>query len=161
MKVSSVFITFCCYVFSCSVAHSEQASEFKLLNIQGEQVQLSDYRGQVVLVDFWASWCPPCVRSFPWMNKMHKKYSAKGLQILAINIDKRKQDVNLFLKQNPANFTVLLDPKSKLMRQYKVESMPTSFLIDKKGNIIKKHRGFREDNIIYFEKDIRTALSIF
>src|SRR5260221_12049673 len=87
----------------------QPAPNIALPNAQGRVVALDGLRGQVVYVDFWASWCGPCRRSFPWMNEMQQKYGGKGLAIVAVNVDKKRADAEKFLGQFPANFPVVFD----------------------------------------------------
>src|SRR5881394_2838021 len=95
----------------------------------GLEGTLPDIKGKVVLVDFFASWCGPCKESFPAMQELHKKSADKGLVILAINVDKKKSDMDSFLKARLVNFTVLHDTAGALVNQIKIPSMPTSFLL--------------------------------
>jgi cytochrome c biogenesis protein CcmG/thiol:disulfide interchange protein DsbE len=105
-------------------------------------VCLDSLRGKVVLVDFWASWCGPCQKSFPWMADVYGRYAGKGLAIVAINLDKGRDPAEDFLRDHPAPFTVAFDPKGAVAKAYKVWGMPTSFLIDSSGKIVLTHSGF-------------------
>ncbi len=102
---------------ACAVALGEAAPAFALPNAAGQNVDLDKLRGSVVYVDFWASWCGPCKRSFPWMNEMTRKYGPKGLTIVAINVDKKREDAEKFLKVAPAEFTVVYDPTARRRRR--------------------------------------------
>ena len=88
-------------------------------------LNLGAYHGQVVLLDFWASWCVPCRRSFPWMNQMHEKYAEHGLVIIGVNMDTNSSDAETFLQDYPARFTIVADPGGTLARQFEVEAMPS------------------------------------
>lgn len=101
--------------------------------------------GQVVYLDFWASWCIPCRQSFPFMNELHERYGDKGLVILAVNLDAKRADADRFLAQFPADFRVLYDPNAALPPRYQVMGMPTAYLIDHRGNIAQTSVGFRLD----------------
>jgi cytochrome c biogenesis protein CcmG/thiol:disulfide interchange protein DsbE len=114
--------------------------------------------GKVVWVDFWASWCAPCRRSFPWMNAMHEKYAAEGLQIIAVNVDKERELADEFLTESPARFRLHFDPAGKLAEAFEVQAMPSSFLLDGNGNVIAKHYGFKLANTEEYEQQIRAAL---
>ena len=105
--------------------------------------KVPDLHGKIVLVDFFASWCGPCNESFPVMEELHKKFSGRGLVVVAINLDKNKDDMLDFLKLHPASFVILRDASNKLVRQVKIPTMPASFLIDQKGTVHAFHRGFR------------------
>lgn len=104
---------------------------------------LETYRGKVVVVDFWASWCVPCRRSFPWMNEMHSKYGDDGLVIIGVNMDADAADAQKFLGQYPAEFSVVYDPNGDLARQYDVIAMPSSYVFDRDGKQVAQHLGFK------------------
>ena len=99
--------------------------------------------GRVVLVDFWASWCGPCLRSFPWMNELVDDLEADGLTILAINVDSDRAAADRFLDENPARFPVVFDPQGTYATQFDVVAMPSSFLVNRDGLVVHRHRGFR------------------
>jgi thiol-disulfide isomerase/thioredoxin len=123
-----------------------------------DSLQVSDYRGKVLVLDFWASWCVPCRRSFPWMNEMQQKYGDDGLVIVAVNLDNEASDAAEFLKAYPAEFTIAYDPTRKLARDYAVEAMPSSFVIGRDGTVIESHLGFKVAKIDEYEAAIVSAL---
>jgi cytochrome c biogenesis protein CcmG/thiol:disulfide interchange protein DsbE len=135
----------------------DKVPDFSLPGKQGT-VQLSDKAGSVIYLDFWASWCGPCRQSFPWMNEMQAKYKAKGLQVVAVNLDARTDDAMKFLTQNPADFTVAFDAKGQTPKVFGVKGMPTSFLVDRSGKILLQHAGFRPADREELEKEIQAAL---
>ncbi len=134
------------------------APEFTLSNAAGQAVSLTQLRGKVVYLDFWASWCGPCRQSFPWMNEMLGKYQAQGLEIVAVNLDTSRTDADSFLEKNPAAFSVVFDPTATLPPQYGVKGMPTSYLIDPSGEIILQHSGFNASHRESLEASIQQAL---
>lgn len=103
---------------------------------------LDSLRGQVVLVDFWASWCVPCRRSFPWMDSLLARYGGKGFSIVAINLDKERAAADQFLTDHAAAFAIAYDPAGKTAEAYGVTAMPMSFLIAKDGTIVHTHVGY-------------------
>ena len=117
------------------------APAFSLPGRQGT-VCLDSLRGRVVYVDFWASWCEPCRRSFPWLRSMHARYGAQGLTIVAIDLDKNLDSADAFLAEFPAPFTLAFDPAGRTAEAYRVAAMPSSFLIDRAGNIVHTQTGF-------------------
>lgn len=140
-----------------AVEVGEMAPGFDLEGPQGA-VKLSDYRGKTVYLDFWASWCSPCKQSFPWMNAMQARYASKGLYVVAISVDKNRDDAKVFLKNNPANFGLAFDPTGSSPKSYAIKSMPTSVLIGPSGKVLSVHRGFRDDERAQREQDIQQAL---
>ena len=120
---------------------------------------LAPVSGKVVWVDFWASWCVPCRRSFPWMNTMHRKYAAEGLQIIAVNLDKDRALADGFLAEFPAEFTVRFDPTADLAKEFSVQAMPSSFLLAADGEVLASHFGFKTADAAGYETAIRAALA--
>jgi cytochrome c biogenesis protein CcmG/thiol:disulfide interchange protein DsbE len=108
-----------------------------------DALHLENYRGEVVILDFWASWCVPCRRSFPWLNSMHAKYAEEGLVIIGVNLDHNKADAETFLSEFPADFQIYYDDDKELARQFDVIAMPSSYIIGRDGEQIKRHLGFK------------------
>ncbi len=123
------------------------------------QLDFAPHKGKVVYIDFWASWCIPCLQSFPWMQAMHEKYSKQGLVIIAINLDHDRAKADAFLKKFKPTFTQMFDPKGKLAEEYKVLSMPYSFLVDRSGTPRLEHIGFFKSKISSYEKEIVDLLN--
>jgi thiol-disulfide isomerase/thioredoxin len=120
-------------------------------------IALDSLRGRVVLVDFWASWCEPCKRSFPWMAGLEARYGSKGLTIVAINLDKSRDAADDFVARHPAPFTVAFDPAGTTAEAYKVTAMPTSFLVGRNGEILMTHAGFDPHKAAKVEEQIQKA----
>ena len=118
----------------------------------------SSLKGQVVYLDFWASWCGPCRKSFPWMNEVQKKYADKGFKVVGVNLDANMADADKFLEKVPAEFLLAFDPQGVSPRLYGVKGMPTSYLIDRTGKVIYRHMGFNDEGKAELEKAIRSAL---
>jgi thiol-disulfide isomerase/thioredoxin len=112
-------------------------------SVAADTLDLSQYRGKIVLVDFWASWCTPCRRSFPWLNEMQAKYADRGLVVVGVNVDRERADAEHFLRDTPAHFRIVYDPDGTLATDYEVPGMPTSFLFGSDGQLIDKHIGFQ------------------
>jgi cytochrome c biogenesis protein CcmG, thiol:disulfide interchange protein DsbE len=119
---------------------------------------LDAYAGKVVLLDFWASWCAPCLQSFPWMNDLQQDYDEAGLVVLAVNLDQDRTLAEAFLGKTPARFRVEYDPAGTVARQFDVQAMPTSFLIDRQGRIRARHAGFKEKHREGREQEIAKLL---
>jgi len=121
---------------------------------------LDNYNGKVVLIDFWASWCVPCRRSFPWMNDMHTKYHDDGLVIVAVNVDNDPAAADRFLSDYPARFQVHFDEDKTMVREYEVVAMPSSFLVGRDGRVVERHLGFKVMKQDEYEAAIRAALEL-
>lgn len=156
LRISLVIFTLFGFLGSGN-AFSGQAPGFKLEG-QNKQINLKNYRGKVVYLDFWASWCQPCRKSFGWMNKMQSLYGEDGFTVIAINLDESRAKANKFLQQIPANFAVAFDPRGSTAEKYKVKAMPSSYLIDKNGKLVHANLGFRGDDEDKLEKKIRSMV---
>lgn len=110
-----------------------------------QSANFEQFRGKVVYVDFWASWCPPCLRSFPFMNRMTQQYGAQDLEIIAVNMDEERDDAIEFLERSPTKFRVVADTKQECAQAFEVKAMPSSYIIDRKGKIRHIHLGFKTD----------------
>lgn len=149
-----------------ALAPGKKAPDFKLESTSGKQITLAQLKAnpakkgsyRVVLVDFWATWCPPCRESIPFLQKMHDKYSKKGLVVAGISLDDNIQEVKTYAKNNKLKYTLLLDKDKKAAKKYGVSSIPTIFLIDKSGKIKYVHVGLSEDLEKQLEKEIKLLL---
>jgi len=139
---------------SPSFAFAQKAPGFTLPG-QNQTVQLAKYKGKVVYVDFWASWCDPCKRSFPWMNELQTLYGEDGFKIIAINLDESRKDAEAFLKKMPAKFDVAFDKSGKTAEAYNLKAMPSSYLIDRNGKLVHKSLGYRAEEKKILEKKIK------
>lgn len=131
-----------------------------LLDTATGALSLQDLQGKVVYLDFWASWCGPCRKSFPWMNAMHDKYKDAGLVVIAVNEDNDRKEAEAFLKKIPASFLIAYDAKGKLAESIGLEAMPSSFLLAKDGTVTKKHLGFKTGKANEYEAAVRAALGL-
>jgi cytochrome c biogenesis protein CcmG/thiol:disulfide interchange protein DsbE len=122
-------------------------------------VDLSAFEGRVVYLDFWASWCEPCRRSFPWMETLRKAYESNGLTVLAIDVDTDRADGDRFLRRFHPGFDVRLDSSGTLAERYKVTGMPTSVLIDRHGVQRFRHIGFQPADTASYEAQVRQLLA--
>lgn len=122
-------------------------------------LNLDAYKGKVVYVDFWASWCGPCRESFPWMKKMQQQHGKEGLAIIAINVDQDKKLADAFLTEFKPEFNVLFDQQGQLAEDFKVSSMPSSFILDRAGKPRFKHKGFHADKQAQYESELQTLLN--
>lgn len=142
-----------------SYAYAQKAPAF-ILPGDNKSINLEKLKGKVVYLDFWASWCDPCRKSFVWMNDMHSRYDNKKFTIIAVNLDSSKKDATKFLEKVPANFDIAYDPEGSVATKYNLKAMPTSYLIDKKGKLVFAHKGYREGDAAKIEDKIRQLLNI-
>ena len=119
---------------------------------------LDDYAGKVVVLDFWASWCVPCRRSFPWLNAMHARHASEGLVIIGVNLDLERAEAKRFLREFPPEFKIVYDVDQALARQFEVIAMPSSYLIGRDGKVIARHLGFKVKKQADYEAAIVRAL---
>jgi cytochrome c biogenesis protein CcmG/thiol:disulfide interchange protein DsbE len=130
------------FTLVCSAAPPRNGDVFPALNQFGLEGNVPNLRGKVALVDFWASWCAPCKRSFPVMKELQDKFGSRGFVVVAVCLDEKKPAMDEFLKKNPNAFIVLHDPKGRLAQALAIEKMPTSFLVGTDGKILNVHSGF-------------------
>lgn len=124
-------------------AYADPAPDFTLKSSTGENVRLAEQRGQVVMLNFWASWCGPCRQEMPLLDAMAKKYGKMGFALYGINVEEDNTDAKKMLKDLGVTFPILFDTESKLSSLYNVDAMPTSVFIDKKGQIRYVDRGYK------------------
>jgi peroxiredoxin len=124
------------------VQKGQRAPEFSLPSLKGSTVVLSQLRGKVVLIDFWAQWCEPCKKELPQLDRLAKEYAGKGVVVVAVNIDKQRDNAARMVKQLGVSLDVLLDPAGSVAGSYDLPKMPTSFVVDKKGIIRYVNEGF-------------------
>jgi cytochrome c biogenesis protein CcmG, thiol:disulfide interchange protein DsbE len=121
-------------------------------------LDISAFRGRVVYLDFWASWCAPCRESFPWMNRVQRELGQDGLVVIAVNVDREHADAERFMRELAPHFRVVFDPDGVLPEKFGVRGMPTSFLIDRDGQVRSRHEGFRLADRDALAQQIRTLV---
>ncbi len=132
--------------------------DIALTAIDGSHLRLADLAGHVVLVDFWASWCPPCRTSFPALDELYRDLHGRGLDVLAVNVDERARDADAFLADHPREMPVFLDPKGHAAAAFHLEAMPTSFVIDRTGRIRYTHTGYTAAVADAYRREIAALL---
>jgi len=121
-------------------------------------LDVARYKGKVVYVDFWASWCVPCRKSFPWLNELAKKHP-DDLVVIGVNVDNERAAGMKFLEKYPASFPLVFDPQGKIAADYKLEGMPSAVILDREGKVVHRHVGFREEKIAEYEQTINELIS--
>ncbi|MDP2324650.1 MAG: TlpA disulfide reductase family protein [Gammaproteobacteria bacterium] len=134
------------------------AAEFTLPSRTGELVSLSGLRGQVVLINFWATWCGPCRREMPLLEQIQKKYTPLGFTMLGVNVEEDTTMMSAFLKDVPVSFPILLDPANGVSKLYNVSAMPSTVIVDRKGNIRYIHQGYQPGDESRYQDMIRQLI---
>ncbi len=144
----------------CQEKVGSPAPEFEGKTIKAKVVKLSDYTGKVVLVDFWASWCPPCRKEMPELIKFYRAHKDSNFELIAVNIDEDKDNMQHFLDKlfPEPSFPIIADNNQKIPPLFNIEAMPTTIFIDKKGKIRFWHSGFKESYVSDFNSELTQLL---
>jgi len=156
LRVAPLLIVLCVGV--PATAALKTVPDVTLKTAAGDPVRLSELRGKVVLVDFWASWCVPCRTSFPALDAIYREYHDRGVAVLAVNLDERRRDADAFLSEFPHTMPVLFDPNGTSAEAFAVQGMPSSFVIDRSGNIRFTHVGYTADVAARYRSEIAQLL---
>lgn len=133
--------------------------ELEVVTLQGEEVSLDDYRGQVLLVDLWATWCAPCRRSMPFYSRLYEEHQSSGFEILAISVDEDRRAVEAFRRRHELSFPIVVDADGEAAALFGPPAMPTAYLIDRRGQVRYRHVGFSDRDKQAFEEKLQTLLS--
>lgn len=139
-------------------ASASLAPTFALPSRGGDTVTLDKLKGQVVMINFWASWCGPCRTEMPLLDQMYKRYSSLGFTLLGVNVESDTKDAEKLLQQAPVSFPVLFDKENKVSKLYEVNAMPSTVFIDRKGNVRYLHRGYKNGDEGEYLNQIRALL---
>lgn len=134
------------------------APDFTLKSLSGENVRLSELRGQVVMINFWASWCGPCRQEMPLLEALYQRYSALGFELLGVNVEQDVDDAKRWLADTDVSFPVLLDPTNQLTRMYDVKAMPSTVLVDRDGNVRHLHKGYKPGDENTYQDLVRALI---
>ena len=143
---------------SAAVQLLANAPDFTLRSVGGANLRLAEQRGQVVLVNFWATWCGPCLQEMPHLNRLHDRYRASGFVLLGVNIDDDPRAATALAIKLGLRFPVLLDTDKKVSRVYDMSAMPATLLIDRDGRVRHIHRGYRDGVEKTYEEQVRSLL---
>jgi peroxiredoxin len=128
---------------SAAAELNSPAPDFTLKSLNGENLKLSEMAGNVVLINFWASWCGPCREEMPLLNDLHKKYEPLGFAVFGVNVEEDVNGAMEFLQNFPVDFPVLLDGSNQVSKQYQVIAMPTTVVVDRDGKVRYLHKGYK------------------
>jgi len=141
-----------------ATAISGAAPNFTLKSNSGKNIKLSELRGQVVLINFWASWCGPCRQEMPELNKLYSKYKKLGFTILGVNVEEDNTDALKIIKNDKISFPILFDSENKVSRLYNVTGMPTTVLIARDGTMRYLHRAYKPGDINKYKKWVKELI---
>jgi len=137
---------------SHAVALQDEAPDFTLKSLEGSNLRLEEYRGQVVLINFWASWCGPCRQEMPLLDQLHNRYEETGFAVLGVNVEGEVKPAQKIVDKTKVTFPVLIDEDQKVSEMYNLEAMPSTVVVDRDGVIRYIHRGYKPgDEAKYFE----------
>lgn len=140
-------------VFSINAKEMNQpAPDFTLKSMSGENVKLSELQGNVVMINFWATWCGPCRQEMPLLDEFYKKYKKLGFVLLGVNVEEDSSKAAGYLKEVPVTFPILYDNTNKVSELYDVDAMPTTVLVDRGGNLRFVHRGYKPGDEQQYKK---------
>jgi len=145
-------VSLCVPFLANAVGVNDAAPDFTLKSLQGTNLRLDEYRGQVVLINFWASWCGPCRQEMPLLDRLHKRYSDAGFAVLGVNVEGTMGPAKETADRTGVTFPVLVDENQKVSELYDLESMPSSIVVDRDGVVRYVHRGYKPgDEAKYME----------
>ena len=149
------FLSFAVVTHVDAAALKGQAPNFTLKSLGGKNLKLSEMTGNVVLINFWASWCGPCREEMPLLNDLHKKYEPLGFTVLGVNVEEDARNARGFLKNFPVDFPVLLDNENQVSKKYNVIAMPTTVVVDRDGNMRFLHKGYKPGDEEKYRKMVK------
>jgi thiol-disulfide isomerase/thioredoxin len=142
-----------------AASSSGPAPSFQLSGRGGKAIDLSQFKGQVVMINFWATWCGPCRQEMPLLEDIYKKYKPMGFTMLGVNVEPDSKSAEAWLeKQKPVTFPIAFDVDSKVSKLYKVAGMPSTVFVDRKGNVRVMHKGYKPGDEDFYMTQIRSML---
>ena len=135
-----------------------QAPAFTLQSVDGKTVSLAQFKGDVVMINFWASWCGPCRQEMPLLDDIYKQYKDMGFVLIGVNVEPDAHDANAWLAKTPVSYPILSDPKSAVSQLYQVQAMPTTVIIDRQGVVRYVHNGYLPGDENQYMNSIRSLI---
>jgi peroxiredoxin len=148
-------------VLACFLAVTAQgatAPDFTLKALDGNNLRLAEQRGDIMLINFWASWCGPCIQEMPALDKLAQKYQALGVQVWGVNVENDSTAAKAYLSKVKVEFPILFDLDNSVSKAYQVDAMPTTVILDKDGKVRAVHRGYQPGFEKKYENDIKQLL---
>ncbi|MEM7432434.1 MAG: TlpA disulfide reductase family protein [Pseudomonadota bacterium] len=153
-----VFTAFTVTAVASSDLKGQQAPDFALKSSTGENLRLSEYRGDVVMINFWATWCGPCRQEMPLLDALYDRYERVGFSLLGVNIDDDSSKAMDMVSELGVSFPVLFDARKEVSRMYDVDAMPVTILLDREGNVRHVHQGYKPGYEDLYLDEIRSLL---
>ena len=138
-----------------AISTSAPAPQFSIAARGGKTVNLAQYKGQVVMINFWATWCGPCRQEMPLLESIYKKYNKMGFTLLGVNVEPDSKPAEDWLKATPVSFPILFDTKSEVSKMYEVSGMPSTVIVDRKGKVRVIHHGYKPGDENEYQDNIR------
>lgn len=135
-----------------------RAPDIRARSLNGQQINLADLKGKVVIIDFWASWCKPCAKAMPVLDRLYKRYKDHGLVVIGVSVDGERRDAEKFLRGMNVSFPLIHDAGHSIANEYSPSTMPSSYIVDKRGVVRHVHRGFRQGDGRAIESQVRKLL---
>jgi peroxiredoxin len=157
-RIAAIAATLAIAVPALAGSASAPAPQFTLTARGGRDVSLAQYHGQVVMINFWASWCGPCRQEMPLLESIYKKYNKLGFTLLGVNVEPDSQAADDWLKATPVTFPILYDKESKVSKLYDVAGMPSTVIIDRSGKLRMLHRGYKPGDENEYLDSIRSLI---
>ena len=163
MKLKNTIIALVLSVFAASSLASsgmegQPAPDFSLKSSTGENLRLSEYRGDVVMINFWATWCGPCRQEMPLLDELYSRYQRVGFNLLGVNIDDDSRRAMQMIEELGVNFPVLFDARKEVSKLYEVNAMPVTVIVDREGNVRYVHHGYKPGYEEKYLDQIRSLL---
>ena len=156
--LGAILVTFTVSTLAASSLEGQAAPDFVLRSATGENLRLSEYRGDVVLINFWATWCGPCRQEMPLLNDLYGRYQRVGFNLLGVNIDEDSRRAMQMVQELGVNFPVLFDENKEVSKLYEVEAMPVTILVDREGIVRHVHHGYKPGYEEKYLTEIRSLL---
>jgi len=161
LSISTLLLASIVFVISSSVFAAEvsgPAPDFTLKSNSGKNIKLSELRGEVVMINFWASWCGPCRQEMPLLDGLYKQYTYYGFTLLGVNVDEQQDAADKCLKHIPVSCPVLYDASSSVVELYEVDAMPSTILVDRDGNMRYLHRGYKPGYEDHYDAEVKALV---
>lgn len=142
----------------CSLQLSATAPDFTLKALDGSNLRLAEQKGDIMLINFWASWCGPCIQEMPALDKLAQKYQPMGVQVWGVNVENDSSAAKAYLNKVQVAFPILFDTENAVSKAYQVDAMPTTVILDKDGKVRAVHRGYQPGYEKKYENDIKQLL---